>query len=105
MSALAEDCEGEADVDVERVTAVGASVFGYPVWPQAYNDFVHVVDCAAWVHERLAQADFDPIGVTESSLASQFVRHMLACVEESRGDAVPVDQQNNVLAMLMLLCW
>ena len=72
MNAQAEDRKGEADVDVKRVTAVGTSVSGHLMWPRAYNDFVHAVDHAVWVHERLAQADFDPTGVPERSPALHF---------------------------------
>ncbi len=44
------------DVPVAGVTAVGASVLGRPVWPQAYHDFVRAVDREVWVWERLGEA-------------------------------------------------
>jgi hypothetical protein len=44
MNMQAGNREGEDDVVVESITAVGASVFGCPVWPRAYHDFVRVVD-------------------------------------------------------------
>ena len=79
-------------------------MLGHLLWPQAYCDFLHVVDRAEWVCERLAQADFDPIGVPESSPALQFVRRVLIHVKESwQAYMVPVDQWDNALAMLMLL--
>ena len=65
------------------MTAVGSSMFGHPVWPWAYKDFVHVVDCGEWVCNWLAQVDFDPIGVTEGSCVMEFVRHVMAGIEVS----------------------
>lgn len=62
MSARAEGSVGEEIGDASRVTDVRASLFGRPMWPQVYNDFVRAVDRAAWVRERLALADFDPVG-------------------------------------------
>ena len=104
MSMQASGNQGEDDVEVEHVTAVGASVFGCPVWPQVYNDFVHAVDLAAWVHNRLAQVNYDLIGVPEGGSASNFVRHMLVGVEDLWWVyATPDDQQDNVLALLTLL--
>ena len=89
---------------MKRLTAVGASVFGHPVWPQAYGDFVGAADCAAWICNRQAQVDFDPIGVPEGSPAFDFVRRMLARHEGSQRDCgIPVARQDNALAMLTLL--
>ncbi len=96
---------GDQDGDsVERVTAVGTSVFGCPVWPQAYNEFIQVADRATWVRERLAEVNYDPVGVPEGGPAAGFVRDMMAGDEEVwRSYAIPDVQRNNVLAMLMLL--
>ena len=44
VEALVED-----DGGVGCITAVGASVFGRPVWPSAYHDFVHAIDRKACV--------------------------------------------------------
>ena len=55
------------------VTAVGASVFGRPVWPQAYTEFMHAVDCATWVRDWLAEVDYDQVGVPEGGPALKFV--------------------------------
>ena len=44
INAQAGNHEDEDDMVVEGITAVGASVFGSPVWPRAYHDFVHAVD-------------------------------------------------------------
>ena len=49
MNMQAGNREGEDDVAVEGMTAVGASVFGCPVWPRAYHDFVRAVDREVWV--------------------------------------------------------
>ena len=65
---------GDQDGDsMERVAAVGASVFGRPVWPQAYNEFIQAANRAMWVRERLAEVDYDPVGVPEGGPASRFV--------------------------------
>jgi hypothetical protein len=86
------------------VTAAGASVFRHPVWPRAYHNFVHALDHDAWVCKRLSQADFVPVGVPAWGPASYFIRHVLAHVDESCwAYVVPVDQRDNVLAMLTLL--
>ncbi len=77
------DSKGEDGVDVDCMTAVGASMLGCPMWPRTYNNFVHAADHDAWVRDRLAQADFNPIGVTEGSCSLNFVRHVLASIEES----------------------
>ena len=104
MNAQAAGNEGEDDVEVEHVTTVGARVFGCPVWPQAYNDFVHTVDRVAWVCNRLAQVDYDPIDVPEGSSASNFVRHVSAGKKDSwQVYTIPDDQRDNVLALLTLL--
>ena len=81
MNAQADDREGEDDVAVEGATAVGASVFGRPVWPHAYHDNVCVVNHEVWVRERLVEAKFETIGVPEGSPASAFVRDVLAHVD------------------------
>ena len=58
----------------------------------------------AWVHDRLAQTDFDLIGVTKRSSALNFAGHVLASIEESwQVYAIPDDQRDTVLAMLTLL--
>ncbi len=57
---------------MEHVTAVGASMFGWPVWPQAYNEF-HVADRTTWVRDRLAKVDYNPVGVPEGGPTSRFV--------------------------------
>ncbi len=58
---------------MERVAAVGASVFGRPVWPQVYNEFIQAADRATWVQERLAEVDYNPVGVPEGGPASRFI--------------------------------
>ena len=89
---------------MERVAAVGASVFGRPVWPQAYNVFVHAANRAMWVRERLAEVDYDPVGVPEGGPASRFVRDVMAGDEEVwRSYAMPDAQRDSVLTMLTLL--
>ena len=45
------DGQGENGDRMEHVTAVGASVFGHPVWPQVYTEFIHVADYAMWVRD------------------------------------------------------
>ena len=96
---------GDQDGDsVERVAAVGASVFGRPVWPQAYNAFIQAADRATWVRERLAEVDYDPVGVPEGGPAARFIRDVMAGEEEVwRWYAIPDAQRDNVLAMLTLL--
>lgn len=96
--------KGEDAVAVERVTAVGASKFGRPVWSPVYNYFVHAADHAAWVHDRLTQANFHPIGVPEGSSALSFVQDVLARNEWLwQSYAIPVAQRDNALARLALL--
>ena len=86
------------------MTAVGASMFGHPVWPQAYNDFVHAADHATWVCEPMTEVDYDLVGVPEGGPAANFVRDGLAGKEGSwKRYAIPDVQRDNVLAMLMLL--
>ena len=104
MNTQVSNHEGEDDVVVERVTAVGASVFGRPVWPRAYHDFVRAVDREVWVRERLVEADFKTIGVAEGSPALAFVRDVVARVENSwQTYSIPEGQRDNALAMLALL--
>lgn len=104
MNAQADDREGEEDVAVAGVTAVGASVLGRPVWPRAYHDFVRAVDREVWVRERLGEADFETIGVPEGSSAMAFVGDVLARVENSwHTYSIPEDQRDSALAMLALL--
>ena len=104
MSAQSCDSKGEDGVDVGCMTAVGASVFGRPVWPQAYNAFIQAADRATWVRERLAEVDYDPVGVPEGGPTSRFVRDMMAGDEESwRLYAIPDAQRYGVLTMLTLL--
>ena len=104
MNAQADDREGEDDVAVEGVTAVGASVFGRPVWPGAYHDFVHAVDREVWVWGRLVEANFKRMDMPKGSLASAFVRDMVARIENSwRMYLIPEGQRDNALAMLALL--
>lgn len=94
MSAQASDSQGEDDVEVEHVAIVGASSFGHQVWPQACNDFVHAVDCAVWVCNRLAQVNYNLSYVPEVESASNFVRHVLAGMEDSwQVYAIPGDQR------------
>ncbi len=89
---------------MERVAAVGASVFGRPVWPQAYNKFIQAADWAPWVRERLAEVDYDPIGVPEGGPASRFVRDVMTGDEEMwHSYAIPNVQHDSVLVMLTLL--
>ncbi len=89
---------------MECVTAVGASVFGCPVWPQAYIEFAQTADRATWVHERLAEVDYNPVGVPEGGPTSRFVRDVMAGNEESWWSyAIPDAQCDSVLAMLTLL--
>ena len=83
---------------------MGASVFGRPIWPQAYNEFIQAADRATWVRERLAEVDYDPVGVPEGGPASRFVRDVMAGNEESWWSyAIPDVQHDSVLAMLTLL--
>ena len=89
---------------MDRVTVVGASVFGRPVWPLAYNEFIQAADWATWVRERLAEADYDPVGVPEGGPALRFIRDVMAGDEEVwRLYAIPDEQRDSVLVMLMLL--
>lgn len=73
--------EGEEEVAGTGVTAVGATVFGHPVWPRALYDFVRVVDRDGWVCERLGVADFEIVGMPEGSTAAMFVGDVLVGVE------------------------
>ncbi len=73
MSSQATDGQGVNGDRMECVTAVGASMFGHPVWPQAYNEFVHAVDRATWVHNWLDEVDYNPVGVPEGGPALRFV--------------------------------
>ncbi len=58
----------------------------------------------AWVHDKLTQANFHPIGVPEGSSALSFVQDVLASNEGSwQLYAIPVAQQDNALARLALL--
>ena len=99
------DAQGEDDDGVECITAVGASVFGHPVWPRAYNDFIHAADRATWVCNRLAEVNYDPVGVPEGGPALNFVRDVLAVVEDSwRLYAIPNMQRDSVFATLMKVC-
>ena len=83
---------------------MGATVSGRLVWPQAYHDFVYAADCATWFCDRLEWVNLDPIGVPERSLASYFVRHMLALNKELWQDfTIQMEQRDNELAMLMLI--
>ncbi len=62
------------------------------------------MDRDAWVCKRLSQADFVPVGVPAWGPASYFIRHVLAHVDELwLAYVVPVDQWDNVLAMMTLL--
>ena len=96
---------GNQDGDsMECVAALGASVFGRPVWPQAYNEFIQAADRATWVHERLAEVNYDPVGVPEGGPALRFVRDVMVGDEEVwRSYAIPDAQRNSVLVMLTLL--
>ncbi len=89
---------------MERVAAVGTSVFRRPVWPQAYNAFIQAADRATWVREQLAEVNYDPVGVPEGGPASRFVQDVMAGAEEVwRLYAIPDAQNASVLAMLTLL--
>ena len=93
----------EGDGGLGRITAVGASVFGRPVLPSAYHDFVHAIDRVAWVRDRLMRADFELVAVPEDG-AYMFLREVMTRVESSwRLYAVPEDQRDNTLAALALL--
>ena len=88
------------DDDVERLTAVGASVFCHQVWSQAYAAFVCVVDRATWVCNRLTQVDFDLINVPERCPASYSVRYVVSHILDSWHEyTIIVDQWDNVLAI------
>ncbi len=55
---------------MEHDTAVGASMFGRPVWPQAYTEFIHAADHATWVRDWLAEVDYNLVSVPEGGPAS-----------------------------------
>ena len=102
---LQDSVEASVEVDggVGCITAVGASVFGRPVWPSAYHDFVHAIDRVAWVRDRLMRADFELVAVPEDG-AYMFLREVMTRVESSwHLYAVPKDQRDNTLAALALL--
>ena len=102
-SQAVDEASEEDNGEVGCVTAVGASVFGRPVWPSAFHDFVHAIDRGAWVRERLARVDFELVGVSEGG-PSVFLRDVMSCVDSSWGSyAIPGDQRDNALAALMLL--
>ena len=93
----------EDNGEVGCITAVGASVFGRPVWPSAFHDFVYAIDRGVWVRERLVQVDFELVGVSEGG-PSVFLRDVMSRVDSSWGSyAIPGDQRDNTLAALMLL--
>ena len=93
----------EDDDGLGCITAVGASMFGRPVWPSAYHDFVHAMDRVAWVRDRLMRADFELVAVPEGG-AFRFLRDVMMRVEGSwRSYAVPEDQRDKTLAALALL--
>ena len=73
MSSQATDGQGVNGDRMECVTAVGTNVFGHPVWPQAYIKFIQAADQAMWVRERLAEVDYNPVGVPEGGPTSRFV--------------------------------
>ena len=73
MNSQATGDQGVNGNRMERVTAVGASVLGCPIWPQVYNEFIQAADRATWVCERLAEVDYDPAGVPEGGPAVRFV--------------------------------
>ena len=71
MNSQAVDKASEEDNgEVGCVTAVGASVFGRPVWPSAFHDFVHAMDRREWVRERMTWVNFDLVGVSEGGALS-----------------------------------
>ena len=93
----------EDNGEVGCITAVGASVFGRPVWPSAFHDFVHAIDREAWVRERLTRVDFELVGVSEGG-PSVFVRDVMSRVNSSWcSKGIPGDQRDNTLAALTLL--
>ncbi len=104
MNAQAVDDASEEDNgEVGCITAVGASVFGRPVWPSAFHDFVHAIDREAWVRERLTRVDFELVGVSEGG-PSVFLRDVMSRVDSSWCSyAIPGDQRDNTLAALTLL--
>ena len=52
------------------------------MWPSAFHDFVHAIDCEAWVHERLTRVDFELVGVLEGG-PSVFLRDVMSRVDSS----------------------
>ena len=104
MNLQATGDQGVNGDSMERVAAVGASVFGHPIWPQAYNEFIQAADRDTWVRERLAEVDYNPVGVPEGGPALRFIRDVMAGVEEVwQSYAIPDAQRDSVLAMLTLL--
>ena len=98
------EASDEENGEVGCITAVGASVFGRPVWPSAFHDFVHAIDREAWVRERLTQVDFKLVGVLEGG-PSVFLRDVIMSRVDSSwcSYAIPGDQRDNTLAALALL--
>ena len=97
------EASGEDGGEVGCITAVGASVFGRPVWPGAFHDFVHAMDREAWVRERLQRVDFELVGVSEGG-PLMFIRDVMSRVDSSWCSyAIPGGQRDNTLAALALL--
>ncbi len=104
MNSQATGNQGVNGDSMERVAAVGASMFGCPVWPQAYNEFIQAADWAMWVRKRLAEVNYNPVGVPEGGPALRFIRDVMAGVEEVwQSYAISDAQCDSVLAMLMLM--
>ena len=102
-SQAVDEASEEDNGEVGCVTAVGASVFGRPVWPSAFHDFVHAIDRREWVRERMTRVDFDLVGVSEEG-PSVFLRDVMSRVERAWCSyAIPGDQRDNTLAALTLL--
>ena len=102
-SQAVDEASEEDNGEVGCITAVGASVFGRPVWPRAFHDFVHAIDRAAWVCERLTRVDFELVGVSEGG-PSVFLRDVMLRVDSSWCSyVIPGDQWDNTLAPLALL--
>ena len=102
-SQAADEASEEDNGEVGCITAVGASVFGRPVWPRAFHDFVHAVDCEVWVCERLTWVDFELVGVSEGG-PLVFLRDVMSRVDSSWCSyAIPGDQRDNTLAALTQL--
>ena len=102
-SQAVDEASEEDNGEVGCITAVGASVFGRPVWPSGFHDFVHATDRGAWVRERLTRVDFELVGVLEGG-PSVFLRDVMSRVDSSWSSyAIPGDQRDNTLAALTLL--